>query len=207
MVNVEKVRSEYPRGTLVELKHMEGEPLMKEGLRGTVEHVDDVGQIHVRWNNGSSLALNLDFDEFSVVDRKDTLDAVFVEPGRRARIINIDNDLKSFQEAVGGRIEEYMPFDDEAAIICNEDGKLEGLAPNRAVRDLEGEIADIICGSFLIVNAPLEKAEFSELSKEQKEKYVDMFRLPERFVRIDGMIESIKYDPDERAVPERGRVR
>ena len=190
MVNVEKVRSEYPRGTLVELKHMEGEPLMKEGLRGTVEHVDDVGQIHVRWNNGSSLALNLDFDEFSVVDRKNTLDAVFVEPGRRARIINIDNDLKSFQEAVGGRIEEYMPFDDEAAIICNEDGKLEGLAPNRAVRDLEGE-----------------KAEFSELSKEQKEKYVDMFRLPERFVRIDGMIESIKYDPDERAVPERERVR
>ena len=100
-----------------------------------------------------------------------------------------------------------MPFSDEAAIICNEDGKLEGLTPNRAVRDQGGEIADIICGSFLIVNAPLEKAEFTELSKEQKEKYVDMFRLPERFVRIDGMIESIKYDPDERPVPERGRIR
>ncbi len=34
---------------------------------------------------------------------------------------------------MGGDIEEYMPFDDEAAIICNEEGKISGLPLNRAI--------------------------------------------------------------------------
>ena len=31
------------------------------------------------------------------------------------------------QEVVGGDIEEYMPYDDDVAIICNEEGKMRGL--------------------------------------------------------------------------------
>ena len=38
---------------------------MLPGLKGTVKHVDDIGQIHVRWENGSGLALNLDVDSFT----------------------------------------------------------------------------------------------------------------------------------------------
>lgn len=37
------------------------------------------------------------------------------------------------QETVGGYIEEYMPFDDEVAIICNEEGKMNGAELNRAI--------------------------------------------------------------------------
>ena len=34
------------------------------GTKGTVEHVDDAGQIHMKWDNGSSLALISDEDLF-----------------------------------------------------------------------------------------------------------------------------------------------
>lgn len=62
--NAEQLRRKYPKGTKVVLEHMEGEPQMKEGLVGKVKFVDDIGQIHVSWENGSSLALNVDVDRF-----------------------------------------------------------------------------------------------------------------------------------------------
>ena len=37
------------------------------------------------------------------------------------------------QSLVEGDIEEYMPFEDEVAIICNDEGKMNGLPLNRAV--------------------------------------------------------------------------
>lgn len=65
---VKKVREQYPEGTLVELVYMKGERQMTEGLRGFVSMVDDAGQIHVQWSNGSTLALNAGVDEFRVID-------------------------------------------------------------------------------------------------------------------------------------------
>ena len=48
-------------------------------------------------------------------------------------MIEIDDTLEAMQKVVGGDIEKYMPFDDDVAIICNEEGKVNGLPPNRAV--------------------------------------------------------------------------
>lgn len=59
----------YPKGTVVSLGHMEGETGMPQGLKGTVALVDDIGQIHVDWENGSSLALNTEADSFQVISR------------------------------------------------------------------------------------------------------------------------------------------
>ena len=42
-----------------------------KGICGTVESVDDAGQIHVKWDNGSTLALNPDVDEFTILEVKD----------------------------------------------------------------------------------------------------------------------------------------
>lgn len=61
---LEMLRERYQPGTRLCLDHMEGEPQMPPGLKGEVLYVDDVGQIHVRWENGSSLALNTDVDQF-----------------------------------------------------------------------------------------------------------------------------------------------
>lgn len=54
---VEGTRKLYPEGTRVKCIRMSGETSVKSGDLGTVNFVDDAGQIHVNWDNGSSLAL------------------------------------------------------------------------------------------------------------------------------------------------------
>ena len=56
-----------------------------------------------------------------------------MEPNKYPKMIEIDDTLEAMQAMVGGDIEEYMPFEDEVAIVCHEEGKLIGLPPNRAI--------------------------------------------------------------------------
>ena len=57
---------------------------------------------------------------------------VMVEPGKEARIDKIDNSLESMQQIVGGWIEAYYPFEEEVCIVCNDEGKINGMELNRA---------------------------------------------------------------------------
>ena len=54
----ERMRTHYPPGTRVQLLRMD-DPYapVPSGTRGTVTHVDDMGQLQMRWDNGQSLAL------------------------------------------------------------------------------------------------------------------------------------------------------
>ena len=54
----ESYRQSYPPGTRLELIGMD-DPFapIPAGMRGTVNYVDDQSQIHVKWDNGSGLAL------------------------------------------------------------------------------------------------------------------------------------------------------
>ena len=55
---VERLKKEYPKGTKVELVYM-NDPYVhiEKGTHGTVMTVDDIGTIHVRWDNGSQLGV------------------------------------------------------------------------------------------------------------------------------------------------------
>ena len=61
----ERLREQYPPGTRVECVSM-NDPFapVPSGTRGSVMFVDDIAQIHVNWDTGSSLALNKDEDTF-----------------------------------------------------------------------------------------------------------------------------------------------
>ena len=61
------------------------------------------------------------------------ISVLLVEPNKYPMMIEIDDTLEAMQAMVGGDIEEYMPFEDEVAIVCHEEGKLIGLPPNRAI--------------------------------------------------------------------------
>lgn len=63
-IKIEMLKQRYKPGTRVCLERMDGEPQMPAGLKGEVFLVDDIGQIHVQWENGSSLALNAQVDQF-----------------------------------------------------------------------------------------------------------------------------------------------
>ena len=61
---VELIRKMYPEGTKVVLDFMDDFQAPPSGTKGEVLLVDSIGQIHVKWENGSSLALNTDVDRF-----------------------------------------------------------------------------------------------------------------------------------------------
>ena len=46
-----------------------------------------------------------------------TIDVIMVEPMKPPRMVTLNDNLESMQEAVGGWIEEYMPLTDEVALI------------------------------------------------------------------------------------------
>ena len=73
-------------------------------------------------------------------EKKDRLEVLYVRPNKTAEFVEIDNDLASMQNLVDGYIEEYMPFDDEVAVICNEEGKMKNLDLNRGIYDKNGKL-------------------------------------------------------------------
>lgn len=124
------------------------------------------------------------------------ISVLLVEPNKYPRMIEIDDTLEAMQELVGGDIEEYMPFEDEVAIICNEEGKITGMAPNRAVYEENSrEMLDIICGKFFIAYAPFEAEKFRSLPPDLAEKYREKFKYPERFMRVNNEIVAVPFKP------------
>ena len=82
---------------------------------------------------------------------ENTLSVLKIAPGQHPQQVEIDNDLKALQQAVGGSIGASYPFADPVAIVYNDDGKLMGLPLNRALRDENGEMYDAVAGTFLVV--------------------------------------------------------
>ena len=54
---VERIRKEYPVGTLVELVRMDDPQAPPVGTKGTVRGVDYIGSIMVAWDNGCGLSV------------------------------------------------------------------------------------------------------------------------------------------------------
>ena len=193
---VEMIKEKFQPGMRILLHEMRGEPRMYDGLEGTIGSVDDIGQIHVRWDNGSSLALNYEEDSFELTDPSNRIQILLIEPGKYPKTVEINDSLESMQTLVGGYIEEYCPFDDDVAIVCNDEGKINGLPLNRAIYDTQtNELLDIIAGNFFLVGTPTDSDSFQSLTQEQQMKYSKMFKYPERFTETYGKISAEKYKP------------
>ena len=134
-------------------------------------------------------------------NERDKIRVIVCRVDERAEVIEIDDKLEAMQDVVGGLIQEYMPWEDEVAIICNEEGKMMGLPLNRGIRSDEGQLQDIIAGDFFICYAPLESERFLSMPPELEEKYKEKFDLPEMFMMENGVIETIKYEPDGKNNP------
>ncbi len=114
---------------------------------------------------------------------------VMVETGRKAYEMELENGLGSMQRTVGGLIQAvYEPGGRDAALICNEEGKLLGLPLNRALRDEDGEIYDAIAGTFFICGAPTDSENFTSLTDEQVAYWLGRFAKPEFFVSVNGKL-------------------
>lgn len=149
------------------------------------------------WNKEEIILDSNDFKKafFKAEEVPEKIQVLVVRPGKRPERAEIGLELEDMQKVVGGRIQEFQPFEDEAAIICNEEGKLAGLPPNRAIYSRDGEMADIVAGTFFICDAPLSSETFQSLSEKQMKKYEEMFRDSERFCRTGDGIKVQKAKP------------
>ena len=116
---------------------------------------------------------------------------VICEPGQYARIAEIEPTLKAEQEIVGGLIDCVYPWpNDMAALVCNDEGKLNGLPLNRALENY-----DVIAGTFFICGISGEN--FCSLTEEQTARYLQKFRAPEVFAQTPYGLLRMRTTPEQ----------
>ena len=98
----------------------------------------------------------------------DKIKVIIVKPNEEPRVEEIGHELEDLQNFVGGLIQ-YVELEDNVVLICNEEGKLRGLTPNRKVGN------DVIVGDFIIVG--IEDEDETSLTDDQIEKYTKEFTL------------------------------
>ena len=64
---------------------------------------------------------------------KNMMKVLIVEPWKRPYAAEIPAGLESLQKMVGGLIQAVYPFEDRVAVICNDEGKINGMELNRAL--------------------------------------------------------------------------
>ena len=115
--------------------------------------------------------------------KEKTIKVLKVEPKKLPEVCELVNELDALQKAVSigadytGLIE-ILYVNERICILCNEEGKLIALEPNRRIRN------DILCGVFYVTGQD-EEGNLTSLSDDEIETFKSVF----------GVIEDIS--PDE----------
>ncbi len=195
----------------------EFEVTITETLEKTViveaDSKDDALQIaEDMWKDGDII---LDADSFTGVEYKsdngkeiekeNKLEVLLVEPGQYAKMTTIEAGLSSMQEIVGGYIEALHYFDEPVVLVCNEEGKINSSELNRAIKDDNGKIVDIVAGTFFLCGEGDEN--FTSLPTEHREKFEKIFKKPEAFLKMGRGIMAIPVEPKKDAANKAAKTK
>ena len=179
-----------PRGTFY-VTDMSREQMEAAGYG--FHHQSEDGNYLIMGNGGRAFAIrNGEAQEHAAPEKMTVL---VVEPRKEPYVKEIDPGLHALQAEVGGDIGAAYPFRDPVALVCNDEGKLIGLDLNRGLRDENGELYDIMAGTFLVVG--LGEEDFASLSPELAQKYMEHFRQPEQFISLGGQIIALPVEPEK----------
>ena len=179
-----------PRGTFY-VTDMSREQMEAAGYG--FHHQSEDGNYLIMGNGSRAFAIrNGETQEHAAPEKMTVL---VVEPMKEPYVKEIDPGLRSLQAEVGGDIGAAYPFRDPVALVCNDEGKLIGLDLNRGLRDENGELYDIMAGTFLVVG--LGEEDFASLSPELAQKYTEHFRQPEQFISLGGQIIAVPVEPEK----------
>lgn len=118
-----------------------------------------------------------------------------VEPLKHPYVEDIDGSLKSMQKIIGGGVHATHPFDDAINVITTDMGQLIEQPMNRVLRDENGRVDDVLCGTFLICGISSDR--FISLTDEQIKRYTQLFYVPEVFLHIGDRIMVLQVPDHE----------
>lgn len=129
--------------------------------------------IHAQPSRGTSSRR----DKAIVAERMVEMRVLVINPGERPVVAEIKNTLEAKQIIVGGLIEMVVPANhiDDAVLICNDEGKLLNMEPNRVLRMADGTAYDIICGPMIVIRAPFDSDDFESLTDSQIDYYSQLY--------------------------------
>ena len=106
------------------------------------------------------------------------IDILVVEPGKAPRPARVEDTLETFQKIVNGPIEAGCYLPQRVMLICNSEGKSQGLPPNRA----NPRARDYIAGTFLLCG--FEGEHFASLTPAQQLEFQAYFAKPGEFMMV-----------------------
>ncbi len=111
--------------------------------------------------------------------KEQSIKVLRVQPHCIPDVIELGNDLRSLQAAVGGHIE-IVGLESGVGILLNEEGKLLQMEPNRRFG------RDILVGVFYVVGSDSDSGELISLSDELIQKYKLLFLIPENITQDEA---------------------
>ena len=122
---------------------------------------------------------------------------LIVEPLKHPYVEDMDGSLKSMQKIIGGGIHATHPFDDSVNVVTTDMGQLIEQPMNRVLRDEDGRVDDVLCGTFLICGDG-----FVPLTDKQIKRYTQLFYVPEVFLHIGDRIMVLQVPDFEDKEPQ-----
>lgn len=137
-------------------------------------------------------AYDRDMLDSELLPAPELMNVLVVEPGQPPYVKAIQTGLESlYREIDTDTVQAVYPWNDPVGLICDENGKMTGKEPNRALFNEDGEMYDIIFGTFFIVG--LGDENFASLSQEMIDKYRKRFGKVEMFFQRRGKIEVKRF--------------
>ena len=114
--------------------------------------------------------------------KEKTIRVLKVAPKELPVVVELTNELSALQNAVEGLIE-IIEIDGETCLLCNEEGKIYGMEPNRRFG------SDVLCGTFYVTGQD-KHGNLASLSQKNIQTYTALF----------GQIEEISREEAEQAM-------
>ena len=123
--------------------------------------------------------------------KKKTINVLKIAPHFKPEIVTLTNALEALQEAVSEGADsvgliEIIPLTDTVSLLCNEEGKLIGLEPNRRIGH------DVICGTCYVVGED-RKGNLTSLSDDDMEYFKVRFASPEK-ISVEEAMNALRFE-------------
>lgn len=109
------------------------------------------------------------------MNEENLIKVLLVESFNKPKIITIENNYQAISEIICGDADEYMPFEDDVALLCNADGKRLSLSASHTVTDIETGKTELIYGTFILVGTSGFDGEYHSLDDNLIDKYMNLF--------------------------------